>query len=445
MSFQKYLLPFVLLLAVVACKPRETLVPEPETVEEGEKEPIPDTRKPASPSLDLTKLYPIRYYSNLHAGEGNYESTLRLENWLSTPAARPDLGRLLPEGGNIHVIAVGGSLTAGVQNGGLYREGQLAAYPNLVARQLGMAGFTSPAFAKSEANGTGFDLLVGNNNPYPHFFQVTNNLAPITSRADGYPPVFNRFNGEVHNFAAPWMSDISSYEWEPWMIGKVVAGSLSGVSWPLHLPYTNRFLPEGASSLLEHLKNDNRYNFFLLEDLNERFINFHRDRNRRPLSLSDLISDVHAGTPLALGSIRFLTTGGKKGVIFTVPQIEHYAYANWETGLQWLGSEQTIYRNAVNTYNNLLKKWAVEYDLALVDLEAIYRQIHEGNFVTDDGVAINGSPRGNFFSSDGIYPTVLGQAVIANEVLKAINSTYLANAPLIPIRAYTREIGMTLE
>lgn len=69
---------------------------------------------------------------------------------------------------------------------------------------------------------------------------------------------------------------------------------------------------EGASSLLEYLKNDNRYNFFLLEDLNERFINFHRDRNRRPLSLSDLISDVHAGTPLALGSIRFLTTGGNQ-------------------------------------------------------------------------------------------------------------------------------------
>ncbi len=33
-------------------------------------------------------------------------------------------------------IAVGGSLVAGYTNGGLYRDGQLASYPNLIAQQV---------------------------------------------------------------------------------------------------------------------------------------------------------------------------------------------------------------------------------------------------------------------------------------------------------------------
>ncbi|MBC8153373.1 MAG: hypothetical protein H7Z72_10715 [Bacteroidetes bacterium] len=77
-----------------------------------------------------------------------------------------------------------------------------------------------------------------------------------------------------------------------------------------------------------------------------------------------------------------------------------------------------------------------------MDLELIYSQIHRGRYTTGDGLQIDGSLRGNFFSSDGISPTALGQAVIANEVIKAINGTYQTSIPAISIRSYVQTIGL---
>lgn len=39
-----------------------------------------------------------------------------------------------------------------------------------------------------------------------------------------------------------------------------------------------------------------------------------------------------------------------------------------------------------------------------------------------------------FFSLDGMYPSAIGQAMIANEVIKTINKAYNMDIPLISIR-----------
>ena len=41
--------------------------------------------------------------------------------------------------GGFRMISVGGSLSAGFRDGGLYREGQLTSFPNLIARQMNVA------------------------------------------------------------------------------------------------------------------------------------------------------------------------------------------------------------------------------------------------------------------------------------------------------------------
>ena len=87
-------------------------------------------------------------------------------------------------------------------------------------------------------------------------------------------------------------------------------------------------------------------------------------------------------------------------------------------------------------YNEQVRKMAKELNLALVDLELIYKQIHQGTYIAEGGIAIDGKPSGNFFSSDGTYPTALGQAVIANEVIKSINSTYQTRIPLLNVREF---------
>ena len=52
---------------------------------------------------------------------------------------KPDLSSITTnKEGGFRLLSVGSSLSAGFRDGGLYREGQLTAFPNLVARQMGV-------------------------------------------------------------------------------------------------------------------------------------------------------------------------------------------------------------------------------------------------------------------------------------------------------------------
>lgn len=398
-------------------------------------------------TLDFRVLHLPKYYGNMLSGETSHTSDLDIENWLAKLLPIPDYGQMIPAGEVLQMIAVGGGMTAGAQNGGLYRSGQLAAYPNLVARQLGMKGFTTPVFDKTEANGTGYALHENQGNGEQHLQKVSNNLAHTKFFSDGTPPEMNSFSGSVHNYSAPFLTagGIGGTTWAPWMVGKSV-NNLNGLSWNPSLPYLWRFSEKehySSQPLISYIKGKQDYNFFLLEDMNEVFFNALRVQVNRELSMGDMVGDMMSGTPHSLSVIRSLAAAGQKGVIFTVPDFKNLGYASHKfTSLSV--AEIGSYEAAVRVANRNLRAWADEFNLAVVDLAHIYQQINTGNYRTDDGLSVSGSLTGNFFSSDGIYPTVLGQAVIANEVLKAINQKYQMKVPLIDIREYLTSIGYAL-
>ena len=85
---------------------------------------------------------------------------------------------------------------------------------------------------------------------------------------------------------------------------------------------------------------------------------------------------------------------------------------------------------------DVFTRMAREYGLALVDLNGLYKQIFSGKYSTDDGILVENKMNGNFFSADGISPTAFGQAIIANEFIKAINKQYAMEIPLISTREY---------
>lgn len=90
----------------------------------------------------------------------------------------------------------------------------------------------------------------------------------------------------------------------------------------------------------------------------------------------------------------------------------------------------------IKNFNNTIQKNCEKYGFALVDLNNLYNKILSGKYI-EDGVLIDPTyPNGNFFSSDGFYPTALGQAVIANEFIRSINSTYKTDIPLIKVSEY---------
>ena len=86
--------------------------------------------------------------------------------------------------------------------------------------------------------------------------------------------------------------------------------------------------------------------------------------------------------------------------------------------------------------DDVFTKLARDYGLALVDLNGLYKQIFSGKYTTEEGILVENKMSGNFFSADGISPTALGQAIIANEFIKAINAYYKMEIPLIKTAEY---------
>ncbi len=91
----------------------------------------------------------------------------------------------------------------------------------------------------------------------------------------------------------------------------------------------------------------------------------------------------------------------------------------------------------VNKKAEILREYS---QMAFFDINAFYKRINRGGVTTDDGVEIVARwPGGNFFSTDGIFPSAFGQAVIANEMIKVINKHYNVNIELVPTKAFLNE------
>jgi hypothetical protein len=102
----------------------------------------------------------------------------------TSPAKDPDLSKLKNnddpdlKGKPLRYVAIGGSLTAGVRDGGYFNEGILTSYPNLIARQMKLKKFEQPLFDATDYNGFGRKVRTGFNptgGPVLKFNEVKNN------------------------------------------------------------------------------------------------------------------------------------------------------------------------------------------------------------------------------------------------------------------------------
>jgi phospholipase/lecithinase/hemolysin len=98
-------------------------------------------------------------------------------------------------------------------------------------------------------------------------------------------------------------------------------------------------------------------------------------------------------------------------------------------------TEQQNIKAATDGYNTIIKAQASARGLALFDANAYFNSIRNG--FSANGV--NYSPAyitGNLFSLDGVHPTPRGYAIVANEMIKAINAKYNARVPLVDVTQY---------
>jgi lysophospholipase L1-like esterase len=82
-----------------------------------------------------------------------------------------------------------------------------------------------------------------------------------------------------------------------------------------------------------------------------------------------------------------------------------------------------------------LQSVATAKNLAFANIKNLYKSFSRG--LVYNGVAFNaGHIRGGTFSIDGIHPNQRGYALVANEILQAINSHYKSTLPEVDVNSY---------
>jgi hypothetical protein len=377
--------------------------------------------------------------------------------------------------GGFRMLSIGGSLSAGFRDGGLYREAQLTAFPNLVARQMGVT-FNQPLFDATDGNGSGYKALVSTE-PIASFKMVTNNLGyEDNAKADKLKAFKGNKNDHyafpglgIHlgtyrndNMASKFSDRIFmnaqkendyvrfSLQKEACdffifdlgidgIINTIINGG-SGIT-----PFDESNFETGGILLVRALvKNKAKGVMLTVPDALD-FPYFTHITNEKIKNLKGVVirvqrsfgSEIYRDFDPAIDkliptpTVEKLMRGEIKGL---APLSERDVLSAVEGKNEWTDASPVYYNQLV------IRNKAKEINLPVADIYGLYKKIMAGTYTTDDGVKVDADwVKGNFFSADGIYPTAFGQAVIANEVIKTINQHYKLTIPLVETRFFLKK------
>lgn len=98
--------------------------------------------------------------------------------------------------------------------------------------------------------------------------------------------------------------------------------------------------------------------------------------------------------------------------------------------------EQDAVETAIVAYNITIEALAQQYGLAFFDANALLTQLVNVG-ITQNGIKTTGVyATGGGFSLDGVHPSPRGYAIIANEMIDAINLKYGSNLPKVNVGNY---------
>ncbi|WP_192822723.1 SGNH/GDSL hydrolase family protein [Rufibacter sp. LB8] len=379
-------------------------------------------------------------------------------------------------------VAIGNSLTAGYQDNGLYLEGQLQSYPNILANQFRYVGggdFTQPLFSAGQENGSGYIRLSGfTSSGLPILQPVTNNLA---TESASNPFFKDEYTGPVQNLGIPGIrmehvtvAGYGSSQGNPYFERITADGTATNPTAPLQ-SYVQRVAASGATFFTMWLGNNDVLGYAtsggqvaITSDANFQgslnaimsvlpakgvVINI-PDVTSVPFFTTKATAAIMAQAQAA-GTRLFITAGdgavrpatAEDYVLLTSrvgepdnlggTQVPHGFTPNNPLGNGEVldAAEVTNVKNATTRFNTMLSTAATAKNVAYADMNAYFNSIKPG-------LVINGvrhTPAfitGNIFSLDGVHLTPRGYAIVANELLKIINAKYGATVPTIDVTQF---------
>jgi hypothetical protein len=235
-------------------------------------------------------------------------SLLALAAGMVLTSCDPEIDVTSPSSGTANFssyIAVGNSLSAGYQDNGLYREGQLKSFPSIIANQLKAVGggdFVQPLFSEAQANGSGYMKLGGfTAQGSPIFLSVTDKLA-LRSQS---PVLYTKATENVNNLAIPGIkvADIKTQGY----------GSTQGN------PYFERLTVDPMQTYLDFVKQQVQAKkaTFFTNWMAENDVLAYATAGGFDNTLTDISTFTNNYTEL----VNALTANGAKGVLITIPDV----------------------------------------------------------------------------------------------------------------------------
>lgn len=381
-------------------------------------------------------------------------------------------------------VAIGNSLSAGYANHGLYRAGQLVAYPNLMAQQmqkLGAGDFRTPLFSEDKANGSGYMVLDGLTDGIPRFKQIDTELAFRSFDL----PLLEKYTDSIENLGVPGM--------------RMDMAFAPGLGTAEGNMYFERLLSsDNAMTTYFDYSVSQNHSFFSFSLGNNDVLGYAANGavTTGPTTVLTSLETFQSGLTKYIGA---LTANGQKGVIATIPEVTSTPYFSTVTkelllgqinqaseggfqelyiatkdGVRSAGSDDLfVLEMATNglfgvdgyglfpdhpiadqyvldrqevlevqertiAFNRLIRDLARDKDLALADVHQFLNEVKGG--ITVEGVTVNADYiTGKAFSLDGIHLTPIANALMANLFLQAINNQYQSEIPLLSVKAYLSE------
>ncbi len=98
--------------------------------------------------------------------------------------------------------------------------------------------------------------------------------------------------------------------------------------------------------------------------------------------------------------------------------------------------ERKIVENRVKAFNSEIKSLASKYNIALFDSNKLLEQASNGG-ITVGGITLTSEYiTGGLFSLDGVHPSTIGYALIANELIKLMNKNFSWDIPLVDVAKF---------
>jgi len=439
----------------------------------------------------------------------NYKNQLMIA--LATIAllvsCKPELDVPSPQSGSINVskyVAIGNSITSGFADAALYYDGQVVAYPNLLAEQfktIGGGNFNQ-AYVPANSVGVGSSANARFVLGFKTDCKGVSSLSPVPLAATGDLSILFTSvaaQGPFNNIGIPGAKAITT----------VYPGYGNPANGPGNYnPFFTRMLnsSEYASASMLTKAAEQNATFFSLFIGNNDVLGYAASG-----ATSDAITPSAGAPGVGFDAsvdaiISTMTANGAKGVIGSVPDVTSLPYFTTipyngltltatqaaqlsvalgtpfiegnnpfviedntapggfrkikSTELVLLNTPQdslkcagwgatkplknmyvlteteiAAIQNAVAGYNTKLKTLATTKGLAFVDVNQFMAQVKKG--IVYNGIAINTSfVSGGAFSLDGIHLTPRGNAMLANEFIKSINSMYGSTIPQVDATKY---------